>query len=318
MRVFVTGGAGFLGSHLVERLIAAGDEVVVLDDLSSGDPRNLAGVADRIEFEHGCVTDHARVAALARGCDRIVHLASTVGVERVAADPERTRAVIEHGTSAVLAAQSRHDVPALVVSSSEVYGFAPPTPVRECDLPIAIEGRAPRLSYAHAKLAADRAALARAETGAPVLVVRPFNLIGPRQSDEGGAVLPRFVSAATIGDDLVVHGDGSQRRSFLDVRDAADRLRDLVARNDRETGAVNLGGSLERSMLELAREVVAVLGSASRVRCAPSPRSRGGVEIARRVPDLTRMIALVGAVERHDLAASIHALAAGLRAAALT
>lgn len=318
MRVLVTGGAGFLGSHLVERLVSGGAEVVVLDDLSTGSIENLAAVRHALDLEIGCATDVELVLALSRGCDRIVHLASTVGVERVAAEPERTREVIARGADAVLRAQAAGGIPAIVVSSSEVYGFAPPAPVSESDLPDSIEGGAPRLAYARAKLAADRAALARAAAGGAVLVVRPFNLVGPRQTEDGGAVLPRFVQAALRGEDLVVHGDGSQRRSFLDVRDAADRLSALVLLGERATGALNLGGSIERSMLALAHEVVAVLDSRSRVRCAPWPLARGGVEIARRVPDLTRMSALVGAVERHALADSIHALAASLRAPALT
>jgi UDP-glucose 4-epimerase len=252
MRVLVTGGAGFLGSHLVEELVAAAHEVTVLDDLSTGDLGNLEAVAGRIEFESGCVTDGPRVAELARGRDLVVHLASTVGVDRVASDPTRTREVIEAGTDHVLAAARRRGTRVVTISSSEVYGFAPPCPVREDELPFAIEGRAPRLAYARAKLAADRAALECAARGENVLVVRPFNLIGPRQDVDGGAVLPRFVRAALAGDDLVVHGDGAQRRSLLDVRDAAEMLSRVIARGE-VRGALNLGGTLECSMLDLAR-----------------------------------------------------------------
>lgn len=313
MRVLVTGGAGFLGSFLVERMVGAGDFVTVLDDLSTGNPGYLEAVREHVSLEIGCVTDVPRVVALARGCDRIVHLASTVGVDRVAADPERTREVIEVGTSAVLCAHAMTGAPTTVISSSEVYGFAPPTPVAEDDLPFAIEGRAPRLSYARSKLAADRAALALAESGKSVLVVRPFNLVGPRQGGEGGAVLPRFVAAALAGGDLVVHGDGSQRRSFLDVRDAADRLFEMVKASDRNRGAVNLGGTIERSMWDLANEVITTLDSPSVVRRAPSPATRGGIEIARRVPDLTRMKSLVGDATKYSLAQSIRALAAESR-----
>ncbi len=309
MRVVVSGGAGFVGSHLVERLVAEGHEVVVLDDLSTGSTSHLRDCERVIEFHVGCVTDARRVAEVVRGADRVVHLASTVGVERVAKEPERTRHVIEDGTACVLARCAMEGIPLVLVSSSEIYGFTPPTPVTEDDVPPSIDGTAPRLSYARAKLAADRMGLRAFDAGAKVLVVRPFNIVGPRQSEDGGAVLPRFVLDALAGDDLVVHGDGTQRRCFLDVRDAADVLLRLVARERFPFAAINLGGRTEASMIELARMVTRRLKSASRVRLSPPPLARGGVEIARRVPNLVRLETLLGSIERHSLEDAVDALA---------
>jgi UDP-glucose 4-epimerase len=320
MRILITGGAGFLGSHLVDRLIAAGHGVIVLDDLSTGSRLQLeeAAGSDRFEFHRGCVTDLRLVSELARGVDRIVHLASTVGVDRVAAAPEWTREVVEDGTAAVIACAAARRTPALIVTSSEVYGFAPRVPVGESELPEAIEGDAPRLAYARAKLAADRAALAAAAAGLPVRVVRPFNLIGPRQREDGGAVLPSFVGKALRGETLRVHGDGSQRRTLLDVRDAADvLLRVALAEFAALPAALNLGGSVELTMAQLASEVVAALHASSAIETIAPPAARGGIEVARRVPDLSRLAALGMLPATRPLAATIQSVAASLDGAAL-
>lgn len=307
MRVLLTGGAGFLGSHLAERLVASADTVVVLDDLSAGSLENLPA---EVDARVGCVTQAAAVRNAANGCDAIVHLASPVGVDRVASDPTWTSTVIEDGTRNALDAAARHGIPLITISSSEVYGFQPPTPVREEFLPNSIDGDAPRLSYAKAKLAADRMALEAHRRGQSVLVVRPFNLVGARQSRYGGAVLPRFVERALEGSPLEIHGDGTQRRSFLDVRDAARCLEALLAALPLRFGAINLGGSFECSVADLAKRVVARLGSSSTLRFVAPPQSRGGVEIARRVPDLTRLESIVGTLSPLPIESSIDALAA--------
>lgn len=310
MRVLVTGGAGFIGSHLVERLVEAGAGVTVLDDLSTGDPANLARVGARAALEVGSVLDGERLGALARRADRVVHLAAVVGVDRVAAEPERSYSVIVGGTKNAIAAARAAGVPLLVASSSEVYGFAPRTPVAEADLPAAIAGPAPRLAYARAKLEADRLVGAAFAAGQPALAVRPFNVVGPRQSREGGAVLPTFVARALAGLTLEVHGDGGQRRTFVDVRDFAELLLALVARESFPFAALNAGGREEIAIGDLARRVRDRLQSRSPIRCVAPPAARGAVEVQRRVPELDRLATLFPLCFGRSVDDAIDALAA--------
>ncbi len=315
MHFLLTGGAGFVGSHLADRLLALGARITVLDDLSTGSRANLD--LTRVLLREGSVLDVVAVRALVATADRVIHLASEVGVDRVAGDPERARTVIEDGTRVVLDACAARGVPLVALSSSEVYGFAPPTPVREDDLPDSIDGAAPRLAYARAKLAADRACRAARSRGAPVLVVRPFNVVGARQSKDGGAVLPRFVESALAGLDLEVHGDGAQRRTFVDARDVAAWLARLAEFERWPFDAVNLGGVEEWSIKDLAELVRARLASRSRVVAVPPPLPRGNVEVLRRVPDLARLESLLGpfapVAPRHRVVDAIDALAAEAR-----
>lgn len=314
MRVLVTGGAGFLGSHLVARLVARGDDVVVLDDLSTGDPDALDRT--RVDLVVADVTDAHRVDACVAGVDRVVHLASVVGVERVTAEPERTEYVIERGARAVIAAATRRRVPSIVVTSSEIYGFRAPAPVNESFEPADADAVAARWSYVRAKRVADRLARAAYADGAPILTVRPFNIVGERQREDGGAVLPRFVARALRGEALEVHGDGLQSRAFLDVRDAASALATLLERERFACDAVNLGGRDEWTMLALAHEVVRVLAVDVPVVCVAPGARRGLAEIRRRLPDLTRLAALGIEPAPIDVAAVVARVAASHEAAA--
>lgn len=309
MRILLTGGAGFLGSWLCDRLAAAGDLVDVLDDLSGGTLENLAAAGAGVRFTRGSVLDAALVTRLVAGADRVVHLAAPVGVERVAADPHGTRRVIVGGSAIVLGAAAEFGVPAVFISSSEVYGFRPPLPVREEDVPALIPGTAPRLEYARAKQDADAAARRLAAAGARVLAVRPFNVIGPRQSAAGGAVLPRFLARARAGLPIEVHGDGRQRRTFLDVRDLAAMLEELLRAADWPWDAVNAGGMEEWSIGALAERVAACAGTGVPVVRVPLPAPRGGVEVRRRVPDLARLHQRADRRPLRGVAATIAALA---------
>lgn len=309
LRFLLTGGAGFIGSHLAETLVGLGHDPVVLDDLSTGRVENLASVAPQLSFHRASVLDRAVVMRLGRDVDSIVHLASPVGVERVARSPEESYRTIVDGAAVVLDCARDLGLPLLVVSSSEVYGFSPPTPIREEDVPREISGKAPRLSYARAKLVMDTMARRASSRGQRVLVARPFNVIGPRQSEEWGAVLPRFVRSALLGLPLEVHGDGMQKRTFLDVRDLADMLGDLLQLDIWNETALNVGGSFECSIEALARTVVATLDSSSVVNFVKHPEERGGVEIRRRVPDLTRLRSLVSLRPQRTVIESVQSLA---------
>ena len=310
MRVLLTGGAGFIGSHLADRLAEMGRSVTVLDDLSTGSLSHLRGCAEQIRFVRGSVLEPNQVEKLVAAADRVVHLAAAVGVDRVARDPSGTKRVIVEGSRIVLERARSLQIPLLTVSSSEVYGFCPPCPIREEDVLAAIAGDAPRLAYAQAKLEADRMARLAAAEGANVMSLRPFNVVGPRQGDEGGAVLPGFCKCALSGRPLEVHGHGRQRRTFLDVRDLARMLAGLVQMESFPFDAVNVGGTEEWSMRELAQRVVELTGSRSEIAHVEPPSSRGGVEVQRRVPDLSRLGSLIELGPRRGIDSSIQALVA--------
>ena len=313
MRILVTGGAGFLGSHLVERLIARGDAVTVLDDLSTG-RREHVGVGPDLCFVHGCVTDARLVERLVGEQEQVFHLAAMVGVQRSLANPVRAMRVNADGTATVLAACARHRVPVLITSSSEVYGDVP-RPVAE-DAPLA-PGALTRVrgGYACSKAYGEWLALAHArENGLPVVVTRLFNVIGPRQSD--AMVVPRFVRQALAGGPLTIHGDGSQRRCFADAGEVADALIALAECRAARGRAVNVGGEHELSVIDLARAVCDAAGA--RVPFVRVPLRdafpHGGSDIERRVPVLLLLRELIGMVPSRPIAETLADVVAERRA----
>lgn len=313
----VTGGAGFIGSHLVELLLARGYRVHVVDDLSTGHLENLDAVRDdaRLEITVGSAAD-ARVADQAvRSADVVFHLAGVVGVRRLADEPLDVMQANLHSTEAVLRSCAAHSVPVLITSSSEVYGdgpvpFCEAAPVR----PGSTEGL--RGGYACAKAMGEWLATAHAEqAGLPVLVARLFNTVGPRQSGDHGMVLPRFVRQAVRGEPLTVYG-GDQTRCFAHVRDVARALLDL-ATSDRVPGrVVNVGSAIETPVRVLAEMVRDAAQSASPIRCVPFGDifPEGFVDPPRRVPLLDRLRESNGWVPEmplRDIVAELVALARG-------
>ena len=301
MRTLVTGGSGFIGSHLVEALLARGEAVTVLDDLSTGGRDNLAAVAgqDRLTVITGSVCDEVAVDEAITGCDRVIHLAAAVGVQRIL--DRRVQSIITNvrGTEVVLRAAWGHGrLPIFLASTSEVYGKLDRAPFREDDDSVLGATGLHRWSYACAKAMDEYLALAyHAERGLPVHIGRFFNVTGPRQSPAYGMVLPRFVAAARTGADLEVHGDGGQTRCFLHVQDAVRGVLALVDCPQALGQVVNIGGEREITMADLAALVVATLGSRSRVRLVPYAEAfpQGGFEdMRRRVPDTTRLRHLTG------------------------
>jgi UDP-glucose 4-epimerase len=303
----ITGGAGFIGSHLAQALLARGEQVRVLDDLSTGDRANLAGLA--VEFRLGSVTDPLAVADAVAGCDRVIHLAAAVGVKRILAEPISSITTNIDGTRLVLEACGRDDIPVLVASSSEVYGDSAAASFHEGHHlhlgPSAIH----RWSYACSKLLDEFLALAwHRERGLPVLVTRFFNITGPRQSPAYGMVLPRFAAAALAGQPLQVHGDGEQSRCFLHVTDCVRAVLALIDQPAAIGQVVNIGSREEITIGELARRVVDQAGSTSPIAFIPYAQAypEGGfADMRRRVPDVTRLNQLTGWTPTLDLAATI-------------
>ncbi|MEX1024315.1 MAG: NAD-dependent epimerase/dehydratase family protein [Planctomycetota bacterium] len=302
MRVLVTGGAGFLGSHLVERLLHGGSQVVVVDDFSTGRHMNLRRVATHpgLRVEVGSVTAPGRLVRLAGEADALVHLAASVGVQRVLAAPRDALRRNVEGALRVVDAAAATGIRVLFASSSEVYGLVPRLPAHEDDPLLTGFDDAPRWGYARSKVFGEGLLRDLRDAGAAdTLSVRLFNTVGPRQVGDHGMVLPRFVDAALADRPLVVHGDGSQRRAFAHVGDVALALARLLAL-DSFVGnghhAVNVGGTTETSMLELAQAVLRRTGSRSSVVHAALVDSAGRAvpETPRRVPSLARLEQLVG------------------------
>lgn len=320
MRVLVTGGAGFLGSHLADRLAAEGADVVAYDDLSTGDARHLDAerTAGSVTLLRGDVRDRALLASTVARSDLVFHLAAAVGVRRVAEDPVGTWSRNVDGTASVLEACAANGTRVLVASTSEVYGPRARGLLRE-DAPVTVEPTGRRDVYAVSKMAGEALALALHRTCLlPVTVVRLFNVVGPRQSDRYGMVLPRFVRAALEGTPLTVHGDGRQTRAFLHVADAVEALRALVATSASEGLVVNVGSGEEIAILDLARRVVEAAGSSSPVRHVPfeDVYGEGFVDPSCRRPDVSRLEALTGLVPRRPLADAVADVVAEARARA--
>ncbi len=299
MRALITGGAGFIGSHLAEALLDRGDQVWVLDDLSTGKVENIAHLMAHpgFNFTIGSVTDEEKVAALVDQVDMVFHLAAAVGVRLVVSAPVHTIETNVHGTETVLRHAARHRKLVVVASTSEVYGKGVVLPFREdADLVLGPPTK-PRWGYAASKLIDEFLALAYGkERQVPVIVVRFFNTVGPRQSDRYGMVIPSFVRLALAGQPLIVHGDGSQTRSFTWVGDVVGALLGLVA-EPRSVGQVfNIGNGAEVSILELAERVIDLTDSSSSITFVPYHEAFGDSfeDMSRRVPDIGKIQRLIG------------------------
>jgi len=312
MRVLVTGGAGFVGSHLVDGLLARGRNVVVLDDLSAVLHRPAAALPDRVTFIEGSVEDREAVREAARGCAEIYHLAAVVGVRRVVSSPARTLRCAVRGTANACEAAAREGALLLFASSSEVYGGGAVDPLRE-DAPLPPPLPGPRGTYGRGKRLAEaivrRASPAR---GFPAIIVRLFNVVGPRQVAQTGMVLPAFVARALRDRPLAIHGDGSQRRCFAFVRDVVEDLLGLAGEPRARGDTVNVGREEETSIVDLARHVVERTGSRSSLRFVPLeriPERRIGPPDRRR-PSLERLRSLLGPRDTAPLDAVIDAVTA--------
>ncbi|MEV8367070.1 NAD-dependent epimerase/dehydratase family protein [Streptomyces niveus] len=290
MRCLITGGAGFIGSHLTEHLLGLGHEVVILDDISTGSADNLAAWADepRLRFVQGSVCDAEAVESCMAGVDRIYHLAAAVGVFTIMGKTLESLRTNLGGTETVLEAARRHDVPILVASTSEVYGKNTADGLTEDADRIVGSPLKNRWSYAEAKaLDETMAYLYGVEYGVRTVIVRLFNTVGPRQSGRYGMVIPRFVQQALAGEPVTLFGDGQQIRCFCHVLDVIPSLVALLEDEGAHGTVYNLGSSEQVSMAELAAKVIAATGSSSTVVKIPYEQAYGpGFEdMQRRIPN---------------------------------
>jgi len=320
MRVLITGGAGFVGSHLAEALLERGDEVFVIDDLSTGSIDNIAHLKPHPKFHYtiDSVTNEPLLAELLDRCDTVVHLAAAVGVKLIVEAPVRTIETNVHGTEVVLKHANKKKKLVLIASTSEVYGKSAIVPFKEdADLVLGPTAKH-RWAYACSKMIDEFLALAYwKERKLPVIIVRLFNTVGPRQTGQYGMVVPNFVRQALSGGPITVFGDGTQSRSFTYVGDV---VRGMVALIDepRAVGQVfNIGNGREISIYDLAVQIKAMTGSSSPIVKIPYDQAyeAGFEDMPRRVPDISKIRALVGYEPTVELDEILTRVIASLRTA---
>jgi UDP-glucose 4-epimerase len=318
MRVLITGGAGFIGSHLAEALLEARHEVFVLDDLSTGSIDNIAHLKGRPGFHYtidSVFNDHL-VAEMLDRADTIFHLAAAVGVKLIVQEPVRTIETNVHGTEVILRHAAKKKKLVFIASTSEVYGKSTAVPFREdADLVMGATTRH-RWAYACSKALDEFLALAYwKERKLPVIVVRFFNTVGPRQTGQYGMVLPTFVRQALAAEPITVFGDGTQMRSFTYVGDVVGALLRLMVERQAIGEVFNIGNPEEVSIRGLAEQIKAETGSQSPIVTIPYDQAyeAGFEDMPRRVPDLTKIHNLIGYVPKVGLADIIKTVVADQR-----
>ncbi|QEH33857.1 Bifunctional polymyxin resistance protein ArnA [Aquisphaera giovannonii] len=299
MRVLITGGAGFIGSHLAEAYLGRGDEVFVLDDLSTGSIDNITHLRGRKGFHYSIESVHhaPTVAELVDQCDAVFHLAAAVGVRLIVESPVRTIETNVHGTEVVLAAANKKKKKVLIASTSEVYGLSADVPFREDGNLVLGPTTKGRWSYACSKAIDEFLALAYwRERKLPTIIVRLFNTVGPRQTGQYGMVVPTFVKQALTGRPLTIFGDGRQSRCFTHVRDVVGALVGLMDHPGAVGEVFNIGSSEEVTIQALAERVKERTGSNSPILHVPYEQAYGeGFEdMPRRVPDVGKVAGLIG------------------------
>jgi UDP-glucose 4-epimerase len=318
VRYLITGGAGFIGSHLSERLLERGDRVVLLDNLSTGSMENIRHIkgSDHLEYHLDGIENRQLLAELVDDADIIVHFAAAVGVKLIVESPVRTIETNVNGTQLVLEAASKKKKLVLLASTSEVYGKNTNVPFREdADLVLGPTTKG-RWSYAASKALDEFLALSYwKEKKQPVIVVRFFNTVGPRQTGRYGMVLPNFVQRALDNTPIEVYGDGTQSRCFCDVRDTVDALLRLIPLEHAVGEVINIGNTEEVSIESLARMVKQRTGSSSPIRFVPYDKAYepGFEDMMRRVPSIDKLHALTGFRPQTSLADIIDRVAAYFR-----
>jgi len=297
MKYLITGGAGFIGSHLAEKLIARGDQVVVFDNLSTGSVSNLSGIKGKIKFEQGNILDKVVIDKLVSESDYVVHLAAALGVFNIVNKTLESLKTNLQGSEFVLEGCDRYRKPVLIASTSEIYGKNDKVPLNEEDDRIIGHPLKSRWSYSEAKAVDESLAyFYYLENKLPIRIVRFFNTVGPRQVGHYGMVVPRFVSAALKNEPLSVYGSGDQIRCFCHVDDAVRALL-LVMDSEKAVGEVfNVGNNKQITILELAKKVIELTGSSSGIEKISYEKAypEGFEDMQRRVPDISKIRQVFG------------------------
>jgi len=297
VKYLITGGAGFIGSHLVEKLISRGDQAVVFDNLSTGSASNLSAIKEEFRFEQGNISDKAAIDKLVSESDYVVHLAAALGVLNIVNKPLESLRTNLQGSEIVLEACDKYRKPVLIASTSEIYGKNDKMPLNEEDDRIIGHPLKSRWSYSEAKAVDESLAyFYYLENKLQIRIVRFFNTVGPRQVGYYGMVVPRFVSAALKNEPLSVYGKGDQIRCFCHVDDAVRALL-LVMDSEKSVGEVfNVGNNQQISILELAKKVIQITGSTSTIEKITYDKAypAGFEDIQRRVPDISKIKQVLG------------------------
>ena len=313
MRYLVTGGAGFIGSHLIESLINRSDQVVVLDNLSTGSSKNLSKIADQITVHNGSILDQQLVDKLVADCDYVIHLAAALGVFNIVNKPLESLKTNLQGSEIILQAADKYRKPVLIASTSEIYGKNEKVPLNEEDDRIIGHPLKSRWSYSEAKAVDESLAyFYHLENKLPVRIVRFFNTVGPRQVGHYGMVVPRFIEAALKNEPLSIYGSGEQIRCFCHISDVIRALL-LVIDSDQAVGEVfNIGNNQQSSINQLAERVISLLGSKSKIERVSYKDAypQGFEDMQRRVPDISKIKRVLGWSPQLDLDQIIKDIAA--------
>ncbi len=304
MRVLITGGAGFIGSHLCDALVARGDDVTILDNLSTGSQKNIAHLEGNIKVCQGDIRDKELVEDFVEKNDLILHMAAAVGVENILKNPIDSISVNYHGSETVLKAAAKHDRRILIASTSEVYGKNPNQPLSETDDRVVGPPQKLRWSYSDAKALEEATAYYLfLNKKLKVTIIRFFNTVGPRQTGKYGMVIPRFVESAIKNKPIKIFGDGTQTRVFCHVKDSVEAVL-LLSKNEKNIGEVfNVGGIQEISILELANLIVQLTNSKSKINFTSYNDAYllGYEDMKKRVPDISKIKKFTGWEPKQNL-----------------
>jgi UDP-glucose 4-epimerase len=304
MRVLITGGAGFIGSHLADHYVAKGDQVTIVDNFSTGSKENIAHLAGKITTTDGDIRNVDLIEKLTKEADLVLHMAAALGVNTILESPLESMSTNITGSEVVLNAAAKFNKRIIIASTSEIYGKNPKQPLNEADDRVVGAPQKIRWTYSDAKAIEEAMAFAlHQEKKLPVTTVRLFNTVGPRQSGRYGMVVPRFVQAALKNEALTIYGDGTQSRVFCHVDDAVQAIATIAA-TDATIGEVfNVGGSGEITIKALAEKVIATTQSQSVITYTPYTDAypAGFEDIQRRVPDISKIKQAIGWAPTKDL-----------------
>jgi UDP-glucose 4-epimerase len=304
MLVFITGGGGFIGSHLADHYVNAGHHVTILDNFSTGSKTNIAHLDGKITAINGDIRDINLVDRLTRESDLVLHMAAALGVNTILESPLESISTNVIGSEVVLTAAAKHNKRIIIASTSEIYGKNPKQPLNETDDRVVGAPQKIRWSYSDAKAIEEAMAFAlHQEQKLSVTTVRLFNTVGPRQTGRYGMVVPRFVQAALANEPLTIYGDGTQSRVFCHVADAVQAIATIAAAESTIGDVYNVGGTGEVTIKELAQQVIALTNSTSKITYTPYSDAypAGFEDIARRVPDITKIKSAIGWAPSKDL-----------------
>jgi len=304
MKVLITGGGGFIGSHLCDALLKDGANITVIDNFSTGSPKNIAHIANEIEIVSGDIRDVALMDKLTEKADLVLHMAAALGVSRILENPIESISINITGSEVVLNAATKYETRLIIASTSEIYGKNPAQPLSEGDDRVVGSPQKLRWSYSDAKAIEEAMAFAlHQHNKLPVTTVRLFNTVGPRQTGQYGMVVPRFVASALKNETITIYGTGEQSRVFCHVYDAVRGIL-LLAKTDSTIGGVfNLGGRGEITINELANKVIEVTKSASTISHTPYDDSYpiGFEDMQRRVPNISKITSAIDWQPEHSL-----------------